>query len=64
LIFKPGGKVKAKAIEYRDSGLSKSIAPNIEIEEHILFQVPIEENSSELYFKVGMIGPIQAKMRL
>ncbi|RLI44496.1 hypothetical protein DRO64_03905, partial [Candidatus Bathyarchaeota archaeon] len=51
LIFKPGGEVKTKTIEYRDSGLSKSIAPNIEIEEHILFRIPIEENPRELYFK-------------
>ena len=64
MIFKPGEEVKAKAIKYRDLGLSKSIAPNTGIEGHILFQVPIEENPRELYFKVRIIGPIQAKMTL
>ena len=64
LIFKPGEEVKAKAIKYRDLGLSKSIAPNTGIEGHILFQIPIEENPRELYFKVGIIGPIQAKVTL
>jgi len=64
LIFKPSEEVKARAIEYKDLGLSKSIAPNTGIEGHIFFQVPIEENPRELYFEVGIIGPTQAKITL
>ena len=64
LIFKPSEEVKAKAIEYKDLGLSKSIAPNTGIEGHILFQIPIQENPRELYFKVGIIGATQARITL
>jgi len=51
LIFKPSEEVEAKAIEYEDLGLSKSIAPNTGIDGYILFQIPAEESPKEGYFK-------------
>jgi len=33
-------------------------------EGHIFFQIPIEQNPEELHFKVGIIGPTQAKIIL
>ena len=63
-IFEPSEEVKTDAAEYRDIDLSRSVAPSTEIEGHILFQIPVEENPEKLYFKVGVIGPTQAKITL
>jgi len=63
-IFKPGEEVKATAIKYSGLDTSTSIAPGTDIEGHILFQIPEDESPDKLYFKVGVIGPKQVRVKL
>jgi hypothetical protein len=43
---------------------STSLAPGTYVEGCILFHVPLDESSRELYFKIEIIGPKQVKIRL
>jgi len=63
-IFKPSEEVKAAAIKYSGLDTSTSLAPGTDIEGHILFQIPEDESPDKLYFKVGVIGPKQVRVKL
>jgi hypothetical protein len=43
---------------------STYLAPGTYIEECILFHVPLDESPRELYFKIGIIEPKQAKTKI
>lgn len=63
-IFMPSEEVKAQAIGYRKLETTSSVAPSTYIEGDILFQIPINEIPEVLYFKVGIISPTQARIKL
>jgi len=63
-IFEPSEEVKASAIDYSSLDISTSLAPGTDIEGHILFQIPVDDSPEELYFKVGVIGPKQVRVKL
>jgi|GEM_PF-4104377 len=50
--------------EYSFLEISTSLAPRTYTEECILFQIPLDESPKELYFKLGIIGPKQIKIKL
>jgi len=63
-LFEPTEEVKAAAIKYSGLDTSASLAPGTYIEGHVLFQIPVDESPEELYFKVGVIGLKQVRVKL
>ena len=63
-LFDPSEEVKATAMMYSSLDIFSSLAPESYIEGHLLFQIPADESPKELYFKVGVIGPKQVRVRL
>jgi hypothetical protein len=63
-LFEPSEEVRTTAIEYSGLDTSASLAPGSYIEGQLLFQIPVDESPEELYFKVGVIGPKQVRVRL
>lgn len=63
-ILIPEKEVEAQAVEYHGLEATVSIAPNTYIEGDILFQIPVNEAPEALYFKVGVVGPTQVKIKL
>lgn len=63
-IFAPEEDVKAQAIEYYGLEVTASVAPNTYIEGDVLFQIPANEKPEMLYFKVGIVGPTQIRVKL
>jgi len=63
-LFSPSGEVKTTSIEYSILENSTSLAPGTYFEGCILFHVPLDESPRELYFKIGIIGQKQVKVKI
>jgi hypothetical protein len=63
-LLTPTEEIKANSVEYSSLETSTSLAPETYTEGHILFQIPTDESPKELYFKIGIIGPKQVKIKL
>ena len=56
--------IKAKAVKFSEIDLTQSVSPNTYVEGSILFQISLEEEPNELYFKVGIIGGYEVSVKL
>jgi hypothetical protein len=63
-LFSLSEEVKATSIEYSILENSTSLARGAYIEGCILFHVPLDESPRELYFKTGIIGQKQVKVKI
>jgi len=57
-------EIKSKAVAFEELDTFASVAPNTAIEGDLLFQIPINEKPTKLYFKVGIVGGYEVTIKL